>query len=401
MTNILLNFDPIQVRYAGGCLNDIVQAVVRGAEESNNHVPAIQLLNAAILRLDPTSSTLTSTHCSYVHLCLRAGAFADAINIIDRPIYHIPGGMDKQTEARSYKHRCSVHESSASYLTVGSGLTRKVTGQMLLEYNYMSALSYMALGQYSKAILFLEVVLVAPTANGVTHKIAIEAYKKWLLVNLLVLGSVPEYPRPVYSATLRVIRSVTKPYEAVAEAFKHRDSSHLEAEMQEGGQIWNNDGNVGLLLEVLQAHRKWSVLRMAKLFASIPVSQVDSYVPTGPESTPTQDYLQTLIVQGDLRATMTPSADGSDQILRFLPEKIGSRSEAEIEANLHNQSQQLQNFIKHVNETEHRMQISKEYVDMLKKLKKNRDDDIKQGPGGAKSTMPPEEMDEDMMGDEL
>lgn len=400
MTNALVSFDPIQARYAGSCLNEIVNAVAHGAEQSQNYIPAIQLLNTAILRLDPTSSTFTSTHHLYVRLCLQAGAFADSMSIVERPIYHIPGGMDKQAEARSYKYRCSVQEASASWLTPSSGLTQKITSRMFLDYNFMCALCYMALGQYSRAIPLLEVILIAPTANAVTSFIAVEAYKKWVLLSLLVLGFVPEYPRPVYQATARAVRSLAKPYECLAEAFKHRDSSRLLAEAKEGQALWQEDNNMGLVFEVVQAHRKYSVLKMAKLFTSIPVSQLEAYLPADENDMPLQAYLQNLISSGDLRATMTSSPDGADQVLRFLPEGSSSRSEAEIEQHLSNRSQQLQALIKHVGEAEHRLEISKEYVDMLKKLKKNRDDDNNKGPG-SKPSAPLDEMDEDMMADEL
>lgn len=400
MTNILLNFDPVQVRYAGTCLTDIVNAIASGAAQSQNYVPAIQLLNSTILRVDPTSSTFTTTHHKYVRLCLQAGAYADALSIIDRQIYHLPGGMDKQAEARSYKYRCSVHESSASFLTPASGLTQKITSRMFLDYNYMCALCYMALGQYSRAISLLEVILVAPTANGTTSYIALEAYKKWVLLNLVVLGSVPEYPRPVYAATARTVRALAKPYDCLAEAFKYRDSARLLAEAKEGQTLWHEDNNTGLVVEVMQAQRKYAVLKMARLFASLPISQVDAHIPTDHDGTPTQVYLQSLISSGELRATMTPASDGSDQILRFLPGGSDTRSEAEIEQRLNDRAQQLQAFVKHVNDAEHRMEISKEYVDMLKKLKKNRDDDNKKGPG-PKAPAPFDELDEDMMGDEL
>lgn len=400
MSDALLNFDPHQVRYVGSCVTEIVSALTAGAEESMNYIPAIQLLNNAILRIDPSSSTFSTTHYSYVQLCLRAGAFSDALNIIDRPIFHIPGGLDKQSEARSYKYRCS-EESSANYLTVSSGLTHKITTKIFLEYQYMCALCYMAMGQYKKAILYLDLLLVAPTGNGVAHMIVVEAYRKWLLLNLLVSGSVPEHPRPVYAATVRTLRGVCKPYECLVDAFKFRDTSRLVAEINVGRDEWTGHNNLDLVREVLQAHRKFAVLKLGRIYASIPVSMVDAQVPTQPGTMPTLNYLQLLISEGELRGTLTPTADGSDFFLRFLPEAAGSRSEAEIEALLQNRARELQILIKHVHEADHRMQISKEYIDMLKKLKKNRDDDSKKGPGAIKSGLTADELDEDMMGDEL
>lgn len=265
----------------------------------------------------------------------------------------------------------------------------------------MCALCYMALGQYPKAILFLEVVMIAPTANGASSVIAVDAYKKWILLNLLISGSVPEYPRPVFQATLRNVRTLAKPYESVAEAFKQRDSSRLVAEMQEAQQVWHDDFHTGLVMEVFSAHRKYVVLNLGKTFASIPVSQVEAYLPQDPDNTPAVTYLQNLIASGDLRATITPLANGSDHTLRFLSDAANKKSEIETEADLNNRAQHLQGLLKHIGELEHRMQISKEYIEMLKKLKKNRDDDSRKitPPGQIKG--PNADVDEDMMTDEF
>lgn len=399
ISNALLNFDSIQARYVGGCISEIANVLVIGAEQTMNYIPAIQLLNNAILRIDPTSSTFSSTHYSYVYLCVRAGAFADAFNIIDLPIYHIPGGLDKQSEARSYKYRCS-EQSSANYLTVSSGLTQKITNKMFLEYNYMCALCNMAMSRYKKALFFLNVLLIAPTTQGYTHMIVVEAYRKWLLLNLLVSGSVPEYPTPAHAASVRILRGVCKPYECLVEAFKFADSSRLVAEINVGRDDWVSHNNLTLVMDVLQAHRKFSILKLGRKFASMPVSMVDSQVPVQPGTMTTLSYLQLLISQGELRGILTPNADGSDYFLRFLPDAAASRTEAEIETVLENGVRQLSSLFKHISEADHRMHISKEYTDMLKKLKKNRDDD-KKSSGGTRLNMAMEEMDEDMMGDEL
>ena len=48
---------------------------------------------------------------------------------------------------------------------------------------------YMGLQNWERALLFLEIVVVAPQSNA-TSMIMVEAYKKWLLVGLLFKGEV-------------------------------------------------------------------------------------------------------------------------------------------------------------------------------------------------------------------
>ena len=48
---------------------------------------------------------------------------------------------------------------------------------------------YMGLKEWKRALLFLEVVIVSPVTNNAS-KIQVEAYKKWILVNVLYKGRV-------------------------------------------------------------------------------------------------------------------------------------------------------------------------------------------------------------------
>jgi COP9 signalosome complex subunit 3 len=397
ITNILLYFDPVQIRYVGHCLVEVVNIVASGAYQTGNCIPAIQLLGDVILRLDPTSSTFTSTHYTYVRLCLASDAFEEAVSVIGHPIHHIPGSTDKPTGSQ---YRCSrtLEDSSASYITVASGLTQKITPRMFLEYNMMCALCYIALGQYSEAIIHLEIVLVAPTPSGVVSALAIDAYRKWVLINLLVNGSVPRYPRPVYSATQRNVVALGKPYECLLEAFKDRDCTRLAAEIEEGQQTWLDDANAGLVMEVYVAHRKFSLLRMSKTFASVYVSQIEAYVPTPEGHPPTSVYLENLIAAGELRAELSDVS--GHRVLRFKRDVLADRSETEVEQALNERARKLAEFVKSIGDVNHRLEVSREYVDMLKKLRKNREEDLKKPPAlSNKSTIPSnlEDMDEDMM----
>jgi COP9 signalosome complex subunit 3 len=334
----------------------------------------------------------------------------DSLLIISRPIYHIPLG-DKTVESRAAKNKCSIEDLTDGWLTHASGLTYKVTPRMFLEYNAMCALCHMALGQYQQAILFLEVILIAPTGSGATSQIAVDAYKRWILLNLITAGKVPEYPKPVYQATSRNVRSLAKPYECIMEAFKSRDPSRLLAEMHEGGDVWQVDATLGLIQDVYQAHRRYNVLHLGKTFAAIPVSQVISMLGTDQDGeTPVQEYLQNLIASGGLSATLTPTSDGSDQILRFLPETVSKKSEVQMEQELNNRAIQLEGLLKRIGEVEHRMHLTKEYVDNLKKLKKTRDEDdqmqanvdkTKADVAAGKKPPTAYDIDEDMMGDEF
>lgn len=207
LVTFLERFDPVQVRYAGQEYRDVISYVAQGAIQASKVsilplagiVPtanigqpllAVEPLKAAILRPDPSSSTLTSTHFLFVQVCLKARAFRAAVEILDRPIFHIPSSnQDRALVQKSNVFPCSQHDSSVAYISGGSGLTAKLTYRDHLRYFLYGAMVYMALRQWKKALFFLEVVITTPVSN-VTSVIQAEAYKKWVLVGLLLYGKV-------------------------------------------------------------------------------------------------------------------------------------------------------------------------------------------------------------------
>ena len=398
---LLTEFDPIQVRYAGAEFMRVVDAVARGAEQTADYVPGIQLLHNVILRLDPTSSTLTSTHYQFVRLCLFARAFSEATDILDRPIYHLPIVLDKGTTSRTYQHLCSSHDTSSAYLNPSTGLTSKFSARDYLEYHLYGGMIYMGLKQWEKAMFFLEVVLTAPTANTASM-VMVEAYKKWLLVGLLLDAKLRPTPKTANPSAVKSVKAIAKPYDCLADAFKSGSLARLRGEIEEGQQFWAQDCNTGLVLQVFDSFRKFSVLRLGNTFAALSIAEVARR--TSPDPTDlneTAAYVTFLITTGQLQAVIThsPSTDPPTlPILRFLPSSSTLKTESQISIDLAMQTAALQKLLKHVGDNDYRLEISKEYVDMLRKLKKQKEQAGKEdGSGFQGATF--DDVDEDMMAD--
>jgi len=225
----------------------------------------------------------------------------------------------------------------------------------------------------------------------------VEAYKKWLMVGLLENGSAPSIPRSVGQNAIKHIRALSKAYECVAEAFKSGNLERLRGEVEAGSGAWQEDGNYGLMVEVFQAFRKFAVSHLGKTFAALPMAEVARRTsPDGQDLAETTAYLQRLIATGDLSAIITTAANG-DQTLRFSSLSKSAKSEAQVETALAARTQALQILLKHVQDTEHRMEVTKEYIDYLKKLRKLKDDDKKNGDSGPGRSATVDDVDEDMM----
>lgn len=379
--------------------------VFAGAEQTSNHVPAIQILQGVILRLDPTSSTLSMTHYQYLQLCMAARAYAEAISILDRPIYHIPTQESTKTlEKRLGKYRCSIGESSLPTFSPQTGLAGKITSRIYLEYFLLGAICYIGTEQWTKAKTFLEVVLVHPTVGNAVSLIMVDAYKKWLLVGLLIDGKGSSSPKAMSGNAGKYMRALAKPYDCVVDAFRSHKEERLRGEIQEGLEEWNKDGNYGLMREVYTAFRKFEVIRLSKTFAALPVEEVAARTSATPQDAQeTFIYLNILIANGDLQARITPSQKGGLGTVRFSSSDTSQKTEEDIEKELAVRAFELKSLLKYIADYDHQLEVNKDYLDFLLKAKKARDQDKKAtaNSGSKPIGLPPgpSDMDEDMMDD--
>jgi COP9 signalosome complex subunit 3 len=291
------------------------------------------------------------------------------------------------------KYKCSHLDRPYLFLSPATGLSQQITSRMYLEYYLLGGMCYMALRRYKEALLFLEVVLTTPALQNTASAIMVEAYKRWLLVGLLITGAASPIPKGVSSNAIKHVRALAKPYECVADAFKSGSIDNLRMEIEAGNGVWQEDGNYGLMVEVYQAFRKFAVLKLGRTFAALPLAEVARRTsPDAANVDETRAYLEMLIASGALRATIT-----AGQSLRFLPSASSTKSEAQIESALALQSQELQIVLKHIQDTEHRMEVAKEYIEYLRKLKKLKEEDKKNDPKPGGQAAAVDDGDEDMM----
>ena len=255
----------------------------------------------------------------------------------------------------------------------------------------------MALRRYKDAMFFLEVVLTAPAIQNAASSLMIEAYKKWLLIGLLIHGNTPSLPKTVGQNAIKHIRALGKPYECVADAFKAGNIDQLRAEIEAGNVLWQDDENYGLMVEVYQGFRKFAVLKLGRTFAALSIAEVARRTSPDPSNLEeTKAYLQALIGSGALNAVVTDDGNGG-QSLRFSSSSTSAKSESQIESALATRTQELQILLKHVQDTEHGLEVTREYIDYLKKLKKSKEDDKKTGAQGGGRPAAVDDVDEDMM----
>ncbi|KAG8532483.1 uncharacterized protein KY384_002360 [Bacidia gigantensis] len=382
MLDFMSHFDPVQIRYAGSDVRTIIETTNHKALLAQEPASAINPIRTAILRIDPSGATFTSSHVLLIRLCLYARAYAAPLQVLDSDIYHFPAMTNKGAEAVADSlapFPCSFHETSSTFINTASGLTRKLDYQDHLEYFLLGAMCYMALKDWDRGMLFLELCLTSPTTNTAS-RIQVEAYKKYVLVSLLLYGKLVPLPKTANVQTVRMCQNLSKPHTGLAEVFKYgidkeEPATKLIAEAQEGNKFWQEECNLGLVRQVLDAYRQFSVQRLGKTFAALPIPEISKRTSWDPnDHVETGQYIIKLISAGQLNATISePSEDPSTWVLRFFSssnEGPKARSGEQQFDDLQRQVAKVQTLMSHVRETDRKFGLSKEYISEQKRLKK-------------------------------
>lgn len=206
----------------------------------------IALLRFALKKLQSSEAELTSIHADFLELCLSAQCFRPALPILNTNIRAI------NSEAETF--------DSKSFLL----------------YYYYGALIYIALKNYERGLLFLQVVLTTP-AQAVSN-IMLEAFKKYQLVSLLIDGKVPSLPKYTSNVVTRQIKSLCHSYTDVAEAYKRHDAEYLGNVITRHQHTFTRDKNYGLVKQVYHSLAKQRILQLTKTFLAVTLADLASRV---------------------------------------------------------------------------------------------------------------------------
>ncbi|WAQ96152.1 CSN3-like protein [Mya arenaria] len=137
----------------------------------------IPILVTAINKIQLFPAQLTSIHADLCQLCLLSKNFKPALQFMDVDITDISkeGG----------------HFDSKDFLC----------------FYYYGGIIYTALKKYDRALYFFEIVITCPS-TAVSH-IMLEAYKKYILVALILHGKLPTLPKYTSPVVARYIKDTT------------------------------------------------------------------------------------------------------------------------------------------------------------------------------------------------
>ncbi|KAJ4375042.1 hypothetical protein N0V83_002121 [Neocucurbitaria cava] len=368
--------DPVQLRYVGHEWRKLVDFTEHIARAIGSQQPglAIAPIRSAMVRLDPTTGTFTSTHLHFVQLCCETRSYAAVEPILDNYIHTLPSKIPNVVrEGLEYSVPCADVATSGDYIHQTSGHSDTKTSLVdVQEYYILGAMAYLGLRQFKKAQHFLEQVLIVPSSS-VANGLMLEAYKKWVLVNCLVDGKSKPVPRTANGNAIKQVKSASKAYEALAEAYVQLGNlPKLKAQIRVGAELWAEDGNTGLVTELVNSQMKTYILRLSRTFSAIPVSNIANNV--GGSADEIAQYLNDLIKSGQLNAGLEETDNsGVGVVLRFyLNPTQGplAKTEKQQQQALFEQTLQTNILAEQVKNTDYRLTLAKEYLENLKRVNK-------------------------------
>ncbi|XP_064478967.1 COP9 signalosome complex subunit 3-like [Ornithodoros turicata] len=278
-----------QVRFATDMFAELCHLLAQSLVERQQPMRGIYLLTRAISKIQLFPSQLTSIHADLCQLCLLAKCLKPALQFLDIDITDI---------SRENDHYDAKH---------------------FLLYFYYGGMIYTALKNYERALYFFEVAITT-TSMAVSH-IMMEAYKKYILVSLILYGKVPSLPKYTSQVVSRFIKPLSQPYLDLAAAYTSNNPDQVRAILSKHAETYSRDNNTGLAKQCLAALYKKNIQRLTKTFLTLSLADMANRVQlSGP--TEAERYIFNMIEEEDIFA----SINQKDGMVVFLdnPEKYNT-----------------------------------------------------------------------------
>ncbi|KAF7284973.1 hypothetical protein GWI33_012754 [Rhynchophorus ferrugineus] len=304
----LTNCNIEQVRSAPDLFAEFCHLFTNYLVEQKQPIKGISLLKQALIRLKYVSKAqLTSIHADLCQLCLLAKCFKPALEILDVDIISI-----------------------CQEITHTNVTSPQFDAKYFLLYYYYGGKIYLALRNLDRALYFFEIALTTP-AHAVSH-IMLEAYKKYILVSLLLHGKVHGIPK--YSAKVvgRFIKPLSLPYIDLASAFIINNTTELNNIITKHTEVFTRDHNMGLIKQVSQVLYKKNIQRLTKTFLTLSLTDVASRVGL-PGPADAEKHILHMIENGKIYAAINqrdgmvvfrdePDKYSGPQVLKTLEEEL-------------------------------------------------------------------------------
>lgn len=314
--DFITNCNGEQVRTAPNLFAELCHLLTEYLIEIKQPIRGILTLKKAIRKIQLIESQVTSVHADLCQLCLLAKCVKPALEFLDTDITSISSELGGIFDSKHF-----------------------------LLYYYYGGMIYAALKNFDRSLYFFEVVVTVP-AMAVSH-IMLEAYKKYILVSLILHGKVIKIPKYTSQVVCRFLRPLSAAYIDLA-FVQHAVIKHRE--------IYIRDKNFGLVNQVINSMYKKNIQRLTKTFLTLSLSDVATRVQlSGP--TQAEAYILSMIEEGEIYAMINQK----DGMVVFLdnPEKYASPQTLCV---LEQQMVACTKLHQYIQEMDEQIQLNAQYV---------------------------------------
>ncbi|CAI9763144.1 unnamed protein product [Fraxinus pennsylvanica] len=230
----------------------------------------------ALRKLQYSSVQLTTLHPDFLLLCLLAKCYKTGLSILEDDIFEVDQPRD------------------------------------FFLYCYYGGMICIGQKKFSKALELLHNVVTAPMS--VLNAIAIEAYKKYILVSLIHLGQFSiSFPKYTSSVAQRNLKNFSQPYLELVNSYCTGKISELESFVQANNEKFESDKNLGLVKQVVSSMYKRNIQRLTQTYLTLSLQDIAHTVQLNSAKEAEMHVLQ-MIQDGEIYATINQK----DGMVRFL-----------------------------------------------------------------------------------
>jgi COP9 signalosome complex subunit 3 len=265
----------------------IGESLSRLASAAARPILAIGPMRLAIERFAPTPGHLTGLHKHFLKECLLSKHYKDALPILSNPI----------TEVQPQQCAISVFDH--------------------LAYHYYGGMVYIGLKKYNDALDFFSLVISAPA--NVSSQVQIEAYKKFVLVSLLVKGRIEQLPKYTSLVVLRACKNLCMGYTEFAAAWESLNFIRVRNEFNKVAEGFNKDKNLGLAKQCIQALYRRQIQQLTQTYLTLSLADIAKSIGIdGPEGARTVEaYIVKMIEDGEIHATIAHAHPSDGGMVSF------------------------------------------------------------------------------------
>ncbi|BFZ17392.1 hypothetical protein BsWGS_20431 [Bradybaena similaris] len=288
-TEFLTKCNGEHVRYATDIYAELCHKFAQAIIDRKMYARGISPLVQAILKIQIHPAQLTSIHANLCQLCLLSKNLKPALRFLDIDVTEIS--------------REGVRFDAKDFLL----------------YYYYGGMIYTALKNYEKALYCFEIAVTTPSV-AVSH-IMLEAYKKFILVSLILHGKIISLPKYTAQVLQRYIKPLCQPYMDIASTYAQNNSADLRVIVTKHTEVFNRDNNMGLVKQCMTSLIKKNIQRLTKTFLTLSLTDMANRVQlAGPRDA--EKYVLHMIEDGEIFATINQK-DGMVQF-HDNPEKYNS-----------------------------------------------------------------------------